>query len=148
MPIDNFKMSAAEGWVPFTADADTDLWIEGGPLSAAPVDADATFADQLWLQSRIDPTFHLQGVRYAAGFVTPGRRHSLAQMVMVLHGSAEVTHDGGEPRQVRAGQFWTTEAGSEVSVAAGEDGVIVVETWEAAEARPTTTWSDSAAWKR
>jgi hypothetical protein len=138
--IDFFDLLDAEGWVPLALDqlAPAYFWVDGRPLSEAPVDMGATFDGALWQSTKIDGAFNLQGLRCRSGFTVPRRHLNLRQLTIVIGGELIV---GG--RRVGAGQFFVVGAGTPFSTTAGPEGATYVETWPEPAARVETYWHDA-----
>jgi|ERR1017187_3673991 mannose-6-phosphate isomerase-like protein (cupin superfamily) len=145
MPIDKFSLLTDEGWIDMPADQEfpTYLWDEGGTLADAPVDMAKTFAGQMWIQTRMDPAFNINGLRCAPNFAVPRHHHNLAEMIIVFQGEFHVTwgRDREEgSRTVGPGEFWISEAQTPYLMTAGPDGVTYTETWPEPMERLLTWW--------
>ncbi len=145
MSIDFFNLLDDAGWVPLAFDPSDPqhFWIDGRPLSDAPIDAAATFDGAMWASTKFAPAFGLQGLRCRPNFTIPRHHRSLRQLIIVFGGSFSV-EVGGAPgiarREVGPGQFLVTSPGMPLSMTAGPEGVTYIETASQPTGRLATYW--------
>lgn len=151
MPIENFSLVNDEGWMDMPLDVlPSYLWAEGGQLADAPVDFEKTFGGNMWVSTRMDPGFNINGLRCSPDFAVPRHHHNLDEMIIVFAGRFHVTwgEDGEEgSRTVGPGEFWISEAGTPYLMTAGPEGVSYTETWPEPMAELLTYWHDEG-WVR
>ena len=144
--IENFSLVNDEGWIEMPlAVMPTYLWAEGGQLADAPVDFEKTFGGNMWLSTKVDPAFNINGLRCAPNFAVPRHHHNLDELIIVFAGEFHVTWgENGEEgsRTIGPGEFWISEAGTPYLMTAGPEGVSYTETWPEPMAKLLTYWHD------
>jgi mannose-6-phosphate isomerase-like protein (cupin superfamily) len=147
--IDFFDLLDDEHWVPSFVDPSDPRhhWFDGSPLADAPVDVARTFDGAMWRSSKIDPAFHLEGVRIRAGFSVPRKHLDQRQLVIVLDGELLVRCQGERDpgRTVGANQFFVISAGTPFSTTAGASGATYLETC-AQPFHPVETYWHASGW--
>ncbi len=148
--IDFFNLLDDEGWVPLSVDESSvaSFWVDGSPLSEAPVDVAATFDGAMWCSTKIDRSFNLYGLRCRPNFTVPRHHHNLRQLIIVCGGELVVEHSGESDqganslvrRRVGAGQFFVSGAGTPITTTTGGEGAIYMVTWPAPVATLETYW--------
>ncbi|MFC1405229.1 MULTISPECIES: hypothetical protein [Streptacidiphilus] len=151
MPIENFSLVNDEGWMDMPLDVlPSYLWAEGGQLADAPVNFEKTFGGNMWVSTRVDREFNINGLRCSPDFAVPRHHHNLDEMIIVFAGQFHVTwgRDGEEgSRTVGPGEFWISRAGTPYLMTAGPEGVSYTETWPEPMAELLTYWHDEG-WVR
>lgn len=147
MAIEHFGLLSEEGWVDSSVDqiCPTNYWNEGGLLSDAPVDPDKTFKGNVWISSKVDNAFHLNGIRCAPNFSIPRRHSNLDGLVIVFGGQFTITWEEGEDtvsRTIGPGEFWTVTADTPYVMAVGHEGVTYLETWSEPIDKLEIYWHD------
>jgi quercetin dioxygenase-like cupin family protein len=147
MPIDFFNLLAEEeGWGDMGVNQSSPryFWNETAALlSEAPVDMEATFKGAMYVNSRVDPSFNMNGLRCRPGFTVPRHHHNLRELIIVFGGEFNVASgDSDVTRRVGAGEFWISEAGTPYTMTAGPEGVTYIETWPEPQSGLETTWHD------
>jgi len=145
VPIEFFNLLGEEGWSPMSVDQSNPryFWDDGGPLSDAPVDMGATFDGAMWVSSKVDRSFNMNGLRCRPKFTVPRHHHNFRELITVFGGEFTVEWgEGGESRRVGPGEFWISEAGTKYMMTAGPEGVTYVETWPEPQAGLETTWHE------
>jgi quercetin dioxygenase-like cupin family protein len=142
------ELLSEDGWRDMTVDQSFPayLWAEGGLLADAPVDMAKTFDGNMWVASKVDSAFNLNGLRCAPGFSVPRHHHNLDELIVVFAGEFHVSwgpngEDGS--RTVGPGEFWISKAGTPYLMTAGPDGVTYIETWPEPMATLETYWHDA-----
>ena len=124
-------------------------WNDGGKFADAPVDIAKTFDGAMWASTRIESAFKWRGRRIRSDFTVPKRHHNLPQLILVVDGELTVgTDDGKGTDHVRAGGFFTAEAGTPYVLTAGPKGVIYTECWDEPMSLVETTWHEDSHWVR
>jgi hypothetical protein len=136
-----------EGWAPMPVDQSNPryFWHDGGPLADAPVDMEATFDGGMWISTKVDRSFNLNGLRCRPNFTVPRHHHNMRELIVVFGGefTVEWGPDGGEGRRtIGAGQFWVSDAGTPYMMTAGPEGVTYMETWPGPAATLETYWHE------
>ena len=109
---------------------------------------DATFKDAMFVQSKIDRAFNLNGLRCRPNFTVPRHHHNLDELIIVIGGSftLEWGEEGeGGKETFGPGEFWVSDAGTAYLMTAGPEGVTYTEQWP----KPVTelrTWWHEAGW--
>ena len=146
MSIDFFNLRDDDGWNPLIVDQSNPnyFWIDGRPLTQAPVDVAATFAGAMWYSTRIDRSFNLDGLRLRANFRMPRHHLNLRQLIIVFGGTLLAGHVG--QRQVGPGEFFVSDAGTPLTLTAGPEGVTYVATQPQPSMTLETYWHECDAW--
>jgi mannose-6-phosphate isomerase-like protein (cupin superfamily) len=138
-----------EDWVPLSLDQQSFpsyLWVDGGPLSEAPVDFAATFDGAMWMSRKpIDlPAFNRNPLRVRPHFTVPRHHHNFDEMILVFQGEYTIDHgdEGADPVRVGPGDCFISRAGTPYTMTAGAEGVVYIETWPKPVRQLTTTWHD------
>ncbi|MFJ9127750.1 hypothetical protein ACIRJS_26990 [Streptomyces sp. NPDC102340] len=155
MAIESFSLLSDAGWteLPIDQAAPSYFWNGGGLLADAPVDMAKTFGGKMWIATKVDSAFNLNGLRCAPNFSVPRHHHNLDEQIIVYGGSFHVTWgtpgEGGGERShtVGPGEFWVSEAGTPYLMTAGPEGVTYTETWPEPMAKLETYWHDEG-WVR
>ena len=151
VPIEFCNLLDDEGWTPLSVDqsSPTYFWNDGGLLADAPVDMAATFAGGMWVSTKVDRSFNLNGLRCAPNYTVPRHHHNLRELIIVFGGEFTLEYDDGHKqssRRVGPGEFWISEAGTSYMMTAGPEGVTYVETWPEPMAQLETYWHEGG-WK-
>ncbi|MFE5705203.1 hypothetical protein CJ179_13960 [Rhodococcus sp. ACS1] len=147
MAIEHFGLLSDEGWVDGSVDqiSPRNFWNDGGLLADAPVDAGKTFKGNMWISTKVDTSFHLNGLRCEANFSTPRRHSNLDGLIIVFGGQFTITWDeagDAASRTIGPGEFWTITAGTPHVMTAGPEGVTYLESWSEPLDKLETYWHD------
>jgi len=128
-------------------DSPTYYWEDGGLLKDAPVDFDATFAENMWVSTKpIDfPTFYRNPLKVVPNFTVPRHLHNIDETIIVFKGEYKIQF--GDPAEndyviVKPGCFFTSRAGTPYTMTAGPEGVTYIETWGVPVTKLRTVWYD------
>ncbi|WP_231609848.1 hypothetical protein [Rhodococcus sp. CX] len=148
MAIEHYDLLSDEGWADASAEqiSRVNLWNAGGVLADAPVDVERTLKGNVWVSSKVDTSFHLNGIRLAPSYSLPRRHSNLDGQVIVFGGQFTITwdEDGAEAsRTIGPGEFWTITAGTPHVLTAGAEGVTFLETWSEPLANLEITWHET-----
>jgi len=110
------------------------LWADGGLLEDAPVDFDATFADNMLVCTKpIDvASFNRNPLRCVPNFTVPTHEHNIDETIIVFQGEYVIEFgdmDNPESVRVTPGCFFTSRAGTPYTMTSGPEGVTYIETW-------------------
>ena len=113
----------------------TYYWEDGGLLNDAPVDFDATFAENMFVSTKpIDfMTFYRNPLKVVPNFTVPRHLHNIDETIIVFK---------GEFVTVKPGCFFTSRAGTPYTMTAGPEGVTYIETWGVPVSKLKTVWYD------
>ncbi len=153
MKLVHASLVSDDGWVslvqamPHQCDAATYLWVGGGLLKDAPVDFNATFADNMFICTKpIDvASFGRNPLRNVPNFTVPRHEHNIDETVIVFQGEQLVEFgdvDNPESVLVKAGCSFTSRAGTPYTMTAGPEGVTYIETSGVSGALLKTIWHD------
>ncbi|MFF0817241.1 hypothetical protein ACFYVR_19085 [Rhodococcus sp. NPDC003318] len=132
MAIEHYSLLSEEGWADSSVDQvfPANFWSDGGVVDAAEVEK--ALKGNLRISTKVDTSFHVNGLRLAPGFSLPRRRSNLDGQVIVLGGQFTITgeEDGATVSgTIGPGEFWTITAGTPHVMTAGPEGVTYLETW-------------------
>jgi mannose-6-phosphate isomerase-like protein (cupin superfamily) len=142
-----------DGWIslvramPNQGDSLTYFWAGGGLLRDAPVDFNATFADNMLICTLpIDvPQFGRNPLRNAPNFTVPRHEHNIDETMIVFQGEQLVkfgSEDDPESVLVKPGCFFTSRAGTPYTMTSGPAGVTYIETSGVSSNLLKTIWHD------
>jgi len=151
MTIVHANLVSDDGWVsmvqamPNQVDTTTYLWAGGGYLKDAPVDFDATFADNMLICTKpIDvPGFNRNPLRNVPNFTVPRHEHNIDETIIVFQGEYSIEfgdEDNLETVVVKPGCFFTSRAGTPYTMTSGPEGVTYIETWGVSVKLLKTVW--------
>ena len=151
MTIVHANLVSDDGWVsmvqamPNQGDYPTYLWAGGGLLRDAPVDFDATFADNMLICTKpIDvPGFNRNPLRNVPNFTVPRHEHNIDETIIVFQGEYLIEfgdEDNLESVVVKPGCFFTSRAGTPYTMTSGPEGVTYIETWGVSVKLLKTVW--------
>jgi mannose-6-phosphate isomerase-like protein (cupin superfamily) len=140
-----------DSWIPMSLKGQQEnpsyYWEDGGLLKDAPVDFDATFAENMWVSTKpIDfRTFYRNPLRVVPNFTVPRHLHNIDETIIVFKGEYKI--EFGDPAEnehviVRPGCFFTSRAGTPYTMTAGPEGVTYIETWGVPVTKLKTVWYD------
>lgn len=141
-----FSLVADDGWTPLKVDQSTPayLWNDGGLLADAPVDMEKTFEGGMFVSSKMDRSFKMNGLRCSPGFTVPRHHHNMNELIIVFAGEYLIEDEAGNVRRVGPGEFFVSEAGTSYEMTAGPEGVTYTEQWPKPSSFLETYWHDSA----
>jgi mannose-6-phosphate isomerase-like protein (cupin superfamily) len=153
MTVVHGNLISDDGWIslveamPNQGDAPTYLWAGGGLLRDAPVDFNATFADNMLICTKpIDvPGFGRNPLRNAPNFTVPRHEHNIDETMIVFQGEQLVNFgDDDDPESVlvKPGCFFTSRAGTPYTMTSGPEGVTYIETSGVSGRFLKTIWHD------
>jgi mannose-6-phosphate isomerase-like protein (cupin superfamily) len=151
MTLVHADLVSDEGWVsmvqanPVNGESDHYLWHGGGYLRDAPVDFNATFADNMLICKKpIDvPGFNRNPLRNVPNFTVPRHEHNIDETIIVFQGEYKIEFgdvDNPESVVVKPGNFFTSRAGTPYTMTSGPEGVTYIETWGVPVGRLRTLW--------
>ena len=151
MTIVHASLVSDDGWVsmakmmPNQVDTPNFLWAGGGLLRDAPVDFDATFADNMLMCTKpIDvPGFNRNPLRNVPNFTVPRHEHNIDETIIVFQGEYLIEfgdEDNLESVVVKPGNFFTSRAGTPYTMTSGPEGVTYIETWGVSVKLLRTVW--------
>ncbi len=131
--------------MPNQGDYPTYLWAGGGLLRDAPIDFDATFADNMLICTKpIDvPGFNRNPLRNVPNFTVPRHEHNIDETIIVFQGEYKIEYgeEGHEESViVKPGNFFTSRAGTPYTMTSGPEGVTYIETWGVSVRLLKTVW--------
>ncbi len=152
MPLVHANLVDDDDWVSMTKNATSPqenqpsyLWGPGGYLRDAPVDFQATFADNMLVAKKpIDvPGFNRNPLRCVPNFTVPRHEHNIDETIIVFQGEyrIEFGEEGKEEAVVvKPGNFFTSRAGTPYTMISGPEGVTYIETWGVSVKLLKTVW--------
>jgi mannose-6-phosphate isomerase-like protein (cupin superfamily) len=140
-----------DSWIPMSLKGQQEnpsyYWEDGGLLKDAPVDFDATFAENMWVSTKpIDfLTFYRNPLKVVPNFTVPRHLHNIDETIIVFKGEYKI--EFGDPAKgeyviVKPGCFFTSRAGTPYTMTAGPEGVTYIETWGTPVTKLKTVWYD------
>lgn len=143
--ISFFSLVDGDGWAPLAVDQGNPkyFWNDGGLLADAPVDMDETFDGGMFVSSKMDPTFKMNGLQCSPGFTVPRHHHNMNELIIVFAGEYLIEGEPGDVRRVGPGEFFVSEAGTPYTMTAGPDGVTYTEQWPKSGEHLETYWHDT-----
>jgi mannose-6-phosphate isomerase-like protein (cupin superfamily) len=151
MPFSVDSLLTDTDWIPMSLagqqESPTYFWEDGGLLKDAPVDFDATFAENMWVSTKpIDfLTFYRNPLKVVPNFIVPRHLHNIDETIIVFKGEYKIQF--GDPAKdehviVKPGCFFTSRAGTPYTMTAGPEGVTYIETWGTPVTSLKTVWYD------
>ena len=151
MPFSVDSLVTDTDWIPMSLagqqESPTYYWEDGGLLKDAPVDFDATFAENMWVSTKpIDfLTFYRNPLKVVPNFTVPRHLHNIDETIIVFKGEYKI--EFGDPAKgehviVKPGCFFTSRAGTPYTMTAGPEGVTYIETWGTPVTSLKTVWYD------
>lgn len=151
MPFSVDSLLTDTDWIPMSLTGQqenpTYYWEDGGLLKDAPVDFDATFAENMWVSTKpIDfLTFYRNPLKVVPNFTVPRHLHNIDETIIVFKGEYKIQF--GDPAKdehviVKPGCFFTSRAGTPYTMTAGPEGVTYIETWGTPVTSLKTVWYD------
>lgn len=151
MTIVHGNMVSDDGWVSMVqamanqVDTPNYLWAGGGYLRDAPIDFDATFADNMLICTKpIDvPGFNRNPLRNVPNFTVPRHEHNIDETIIVFQGEYTIEfgdEDNLDSVVVKPGNFFTSRAGTPYTMTSGPEGVTYIETWGVPVGMLRTVW--------
>jgi mannose-6-phosphate isomerase-like protein (cupin superfamily) len=151
MPFSVDSLVTDDGWVPMSLkgqqESPTYYWEDGGLLKDAPVDFDATFAENMFVSTKPIEfmTFYRNPLKVVPNFTVPRHLHNIDETIIVFKGEYKIEFgdpDKGEFVTVKPGCFFTSRAGTPYTMTAGPEGVTYIETWGVPVTKLKTVWYD------
>ncbi len=151
MPFSVDSLLTDDGWKPMTLEGQqespTYYWEDGGLLKDAPVDFDATFAENMFVSTKPIGfmTFFRNPLKVVPNFLVPRHLHNIDETIIVFKGEYKI--EFGDPAKgdfviVKPGNFFTSRAGTPYTMTAGPEGVTYIETWGVPVTKLKTVWYD------
>jgi mannose-6-phosphate isomerase-like protein (cupin superfamily) len=151
MPFSVDSLLTDTDWIPMSLkgqqESPTYYWEDGGLLKDAPVDFDATFAENMWVSKKPIQfmTFFRNPLKVVPNFVVPRHLHNIDETIIVFKGEYKI--EFGDPAEgqfvtVKPGCFFTSRAGTPYTMTAGPEGVTYIETWGTPVTSLKTVWYD------
>jgi mannose-6-phosphate isomerase-like protein (cupin superfamily) len=151
MPFSVDSLLTDTDWIPMSLkgqqESPTYFWEDGGLLKDAPVDFDATFAENMWVSTKPIQfmTFYRNPLKVVPNFVVPRHLHNIDETIIVFKGEYKI--EFGDPAEdqhviVKPGCFFTSRAGTPYTMTAGPEGVTYIETWGTPVTSLKTVWYD------
>ena len=151
MPFSVDSLLTDTDWIPMSLkgqqESPTYYWEDGGLLKDAPVDFDATFAENMWVSTKPIQfmTFFRNPLKVVPNFVVPRHLHNIDETIIVFKGEYKI--EFGDPEKgefviVKPGCFFTSRAGTPYTMTAGPEGVTYIETWGTPVTDLKTVWYD------
>jgi mannose-6-phosphate isomerase-like protein (cupin superfamily) len=151
MPFSVDSLVTDSDWIPMSLagqqESPTYFWEDGGLLKDAPVDFDATFAENMWVSTKPIQflTFYRNPLKVVPNFVVPRHLHNIDETIIVFKGEYKIQF--GDPAKdehviVKPGCFFTSRAGTPYTMTAGPEGVTYIETWGTPVTSLKTVWYD------
>ena len=103
MPFSVDSLLTDTDWIPMSLagqqESPTYYWEDGGLLKDAPVDFDATFAENMWVSTKpIDfLTFYRNPLKVVPNFVVPRHLHNIDETIIVFKGEYKIQF--GDPAE-------------------------------------------------
>jgi mannose-6-phosphate isomerase-like protein (cupin superfamily) len=151
MPFSVDSLVKDADWIPMPlpgmAEDPRYFWEDGGLLKDAPIDFDATFAQNMLVSTkRVNvPLFNRNPLKCVPHFIVPRHMHNIDETVIVFQGEYEIQYGDpakGETVTVKPGCFFTSRAGTPYTMTAGPEGVTYIETWGVPVGQLKTVWYD------
>ena len=139
MPFSVDSLLTDTDWIPMNLvgqqESPTYYWEDGGLLKDAPVDFDATFAQNMFITSKPIHfmTFFRNPLKVVPNFLVPRHLHNVDETIIVFKGEYVI---------VKPGNFFTSRAGTPYTMTAGPEGVTYIETWGTPVTSLKTVWYD------
>ena len=151
MPFSVDSLVTDTDWIPMSLkgqqESPTYFWEDGGLLKDAPVDFDATFAENMWVSTKPIQfmTFYRNPLKVVPNFTVPRHLHNIDETIIVFKGEYKIQF--GDPAKdeyviVKPGCFFTSRAGTPYTMTAGPEGVTYIETWGVPVTKLKTVWYD------
>jgi len=151
MPFSVDSLVTDDRWVPMSLkgqqESPTYYWEDGGLLKDAPVDFDATFAENMFVSTKPIEfmTFYRNPLKVVPNFTVPRHLHNIDETIIVFKGEYKI--EFGDPEKgefviVKPGCFFTSRAGTPYTMTAGPEGVTYIETWGTPVTDLKTVWYD------
>jgi hypothetical protein len=151
MPFSVDSLLTDTDWIPMSLkgqqESPTYYWEDGGLLKDAPVDFDATFAENMWVSTKPIQfmTFFRNPLKVVPNFTVPRHLHNIDETIIVFKGEYKI--EFGDPAEgqfvtVKPGNFFTSRAGTPYTMTAGPEGVTYIETWGTPVTSLKTVWYD------
>ena len=151
MPFSVDSLLTDTDWIPMSLkgqqESPTYYWEDGGLLKDAPVDFDATFAENMWVSTKPIQfmTFFRNPLKVVPNFTVPRHLHNIDETIIVFKGEYKI--EFGDPADgeyviVKPGNFFTSRAGTPYTMTAGPEGVTYIETWGTPVTSLKTVWYD------
>ena len=151
MPFSVDSLLTDTDWIPMSLkgqqESPTYYWEDGGLLKDAPVDFDATFAENMWVSTKPIQfmTFFRNPLKVVPNFTVPRHLHNIDETIIVFKGEYKI--EFGDPAEgqfvtVKPGCFFTSRAGTPYTMTAGPEGVTYIETWGTPVTSLKTVWYD------
>ncbi|MGH3253149.1 MAG: hypothetical protein ACRDOI_44000 [Trebonia sp.] len=151
MPFSVDSLLTDDNWVPMSLagqqESPTYYWEDGGLLKDAPVDFDATFAENMFVSTKPIKfmTFFRNPLKVVPNFTVPRHLHNIDETIIVFKGEYKI--EFGDPAEgkfvtVKPGNFFTSRAGTPYTMTAGPEGVTYIETWGTPVSSLKTVWYD------
>jgi mannose-6-phosphate isomerase-like protein (cupin superfamily) len=112
MPFSVDSLVTDDGWVPMSLkgqqESPTYYWEDGGLLKDAPVDFDATFAENMFVSTKPIEfmTFYRNPLKVVPNFTVPRHLHNIDETIIVFKGEYKI--EFGDPEK---GEFVTVKPG-------------------------------------
>ena len=156
MPFSVDSLVTDTDWIPMSLEGQQEnpsyYWEDGGLLKDAPVDFDATFAENMWVSTKPIQfmTFYRNPLKVVPNFTVPRHLHNIDETIIVFKGEYKI--EFGDPAKgeyviVKPGCFFTSRAGTPYTMTAGPEGVTYIETWGVPVTKLKTVWYDHG-WMR
>ena len=151
MPFSVDSLVTDTDWIPMSLagqqESPTYYWEDGGLLKDAPVDFDATFAENMFVSTKPIEfmTFYRNPLKVVPNFTVPRHLHNIDETIIVFKGEYKI--EFGDPEKgefviVKPGCFFTSRAGTPYTMTAGPEGVTYIETWGTPVTDLKTVWYD------
>jgi mannose-6-phosphate isomerase-like protein (cupin superfamily) len=151
MPFSVDSLVTDTDWIPMSLkgqqESPTYYWEDGGLLKDAPVDFDATFAENMWVSTKPIQfmTYFRNPLKCVPNFTVPRHLHNIDETIIVFKGEYKI--EFGDPAKgeyviVKPGNFFTSRAGTPYTMTSGPEGVTYIETWGVSVRELKTVWYD------
>jgi mannose-6-phosphate isomerase-like protein (cupin superfamily) len=152
MPFSVDSLLADTNWVPMPLPGMQEdpryFWEDGGLLKDAPVDFDATFAENMLVSTKPINVrlYNRNPLKVVPNFTVPRHMHNIDETIIVFKGYYDIQFgdpEKGEHVIVKPGNFFTSRAGTPYTMTAGPEGVTYIETWGVPVTELKTVWYDT-----